>query len=515
MRKGISILIVFCVLAAVPVYEVSGASIAISKLSKKTAGPFDVIKIYGAGFTAASDMRVIFANGAYVVTVPAIYGSQTTLEVGVPFFFDTKTRTIKSGVVKIAVKSKSLGIKSNTLTGFTITDLPRTTQAPGTVTQAFLGDLKTLAACTQGQLQFLQMASKGKVNTTKARSSVSKIATSLGSLQTALAGIQKGKAATLGSSITISKASLAISDRLILGFLAQLDAVVKSPSDASRPALQHDWVPPDGLTIPSLTEIFIRLASYAEEKGYDQKVLFEYLKRSGAWVGTTAGAVALLAGEGSAVAAAAGAVGLAYGIGVTGFVLTEYGCYYLGLASGVNEAEGFWGLLKDVLKTSLAACSYPLASTCTLKALAAVFLQSLDDFDLAEQLMEPVKKSAPAIYQEFHFLNVVGSWAGKFGNTELGYGPITASFTESGLAFSGTLSDGYDSYPVSGARLGYSVSFDLELSIDVDGEIITGVYEFVGTLSQDRRSMSGDWEWTAYGAGQTESETGTWSLTHQ
>ena len=55
MRKAVSILIVFCVLAAVPVFEVSGASIAISKLSKKTAGPFDVIKICGAGFTPAAD----------------------------------------------------------------------------------------------------------------------------------------------------------------------------------------------------------------------------------------------------------------------------------------------------------------------------------------------------------------------------------------------------------------------------------------------------------------------------
>jgi hypothetical protein len=509
MRKVISCLIILCVLSAIPLLEVSGASLAIGRLSKKTAGPFDVIKIYGAGFTDASDMRVIFANGAYVVTVPAICGTKTTLEVGVPFFFDTKTGAIKSAVVSVTVKSISLGIKSNTLSGFTITDLPRTTQAAGTVTLAFLKDLKTLTGYTKGQLEFLQKASKGKVNTTKAKSHVSKMATNLGALQTALIAIQKGQAITQGSSIKITKASLAVSDRLILGFLAQLDAVVKAPLKTGLTvAPERDWVPPDGLAIPSLKEIYEKLASYAEEKGFDQQVLFEYLKRSGAWVGTATGLLAL-AGYGTTLGTVAGGVGLVYAIGVTGFVLTEYACFFLGLPSGVNEAEGFWPLLEDVLRTSLQLCGFPLEKVCNWKLLVDLFLVSLDGNDLNRQLLGPVKKATPTIIPQFHWLTVEGAWAGRMGNAEMGYFPITANFTDSGLAISGTLNDGTDNYPVSGIRTGFVVSFDLETSF----ETWTGVYEFFGRFSEDRGSMSGDWELTVYHGGEyVESMKGTWIL---
>lgn len=179
MRRFIFGSIIY-VLFAMPHLEVSGSSMAIVRLSKKTAGPFDVIKIYGAGFTAAADMRVIFANGAYVVSVPPVYGTRTTLEAPVPFFFDKKSGAIKSGVVKVTVKSKSLGIKSNTISGFAITDLPRTTQAAGTITLAFLEDLKTLTGYSRGQLAFLKKASHGKVNTTRASSQMIKMESTLG-----------------------------------------------------------------------------------------------------------------------------------------------------------------------------------------------------------------------------------------------------------------------------------------------------------------------------------------------
>lgn len=526
MRKVISVLVVVSVLSVISVFEVSGASIAIRKLSKKTAGPFDVIKIFGAGFTKASDMRVIFASGAYAVTVPAIYGTKTSLDVGVPVFIDKKTGAIKSGVVKVTVKSKSLGIKSNTLTGFKITDLPRTTQAAGTVTQAFLEDLKTLTGFTRGQLDFLQKASKGKVNTTKAKSGVSKMATKLGALQTTLAAILKDQAITQGFSVKINKASLAVSDRLILGFLAQLDAVVKAPHKTCvTAALERDWVPPDGLAIPSLTEIYEKLASYAEEKGFDQQVLFEYLKRSGAWVGTAAGTLTVLsymtAAVTPAVAAAAGSVALVYGIGITSFVLTNYVCFYLGLPSGVNEAEGFWPLLEDVSRTFLGMTALRLANVCRLKKLLDIFDLALNERDVANQLEEPVKKAAPKIFKQFHSLTVEGAWSGKiyikWEGEEL-QGFFAANFTESGLSLSGVIqcqvgsNEGYK-LDVSGTICGYLISFDWHDSGVIGSFYFEEFWEFNGNLSGDGTKLAGTHEYHEYMNGsELRGWTGTWTL---
>lgn len=519
MRKVISALIVFCVLSAVLVFDVSGASIAISNLSKKTAGPFDVIKIYGAGFTAAADLSVIFAKGAYAVTVPAIYGTNTTLEVGVPFFFDTKTGAIKSGVVKVTVKSKSLGIKSNTLTGFTITDLPRTTEAAGTVTQAFLKDLQTLTVRTKGQLDFLQKASKGKVDTTRAKSGVSKMATNLSALQTDLAGIQKRQAATLGSSIIINKASLAVSDRIILGFLAQLEAVVKAPSKMGvTAALGRDWIPPDGLSIPGLLEIYGKLASYAEEKGFDRQVLFEYLKRSGAWVGTATGALTVLGYLGAvspAVAAVAGGVGLAYGIGVTCVVIAEYGCYYFGLPSGVDEAEGFWPLLGDVSRTLLQMVPFPLGKFCRLKRLLDALDLALNERDVVNALENPVKEAAPAIIPELLRITVEGSWVGKI-CSPTGQSSFKANFTESGLSITGKIEIGGKGYwrDVSGALCGYLVSFDYDKWTASGGVTAHEILEFTGNLSGSGESMAGTYGFYVKFSNSPKpiEENGTWIL---
>lgn len=527
MRKAISALVVFCVLAAVPAFEVSGASIAISRLSKKTAGPFDVIKIYGAGFTAASDMRVIFANGAYVVTVPAICGTKTTLEVGVPFFFDTKTGAIKSGVVKVTVKSKSLGIKSNTLTGFKITDLPRTTQAPGTVTLAFLEDLKTLTGCADGQLEFLQKASKGKVNTVKARANVSKMGTNLGALQTALTTIQKGQRINRGSSVKINKASLAASDRLILGYLAQLDAVAEAALKAGATvSSEPDWVPPDGLSIPGLSEIYGKLASYAEEKGFNEQKLWEFLKRNEAVVATTCQVLVFAAPALGlpAVGAAAGGFALVYSCGIAAYTISEYAAFYLGLPSGVTEADGFWPLLKSILDSSLAIYGFRLPDVCKLKALIDIYGQGTADHDLIKRLVEPVKEAAPAIIPQLLMITVEGSWGGTLHFISEGNdNPLsfTAKFTESssGLTFSGEIQTGgsTDAYKrdVSGTINGYIISFYHNESGTVGGTSWIEKWNFRGSLSADGKTIGGKHDyyckyWGAYN--DTITASGDWIL---
>jgi len=499
MRKVISCLIILCVLSAIPLLEVSGASLAISKISKKTAGPFDVIKIYGAGFTEAADMRVIFANGAYVVTVPAVCGTKTTLEVGVPFFFDKKTGAIKAAVVKVTVKSKSLGIKSNTLSGFTITDLPRTTQAAGTVTLAFLKDLKTLTGYSKGQLDFLQKASKGKVNTTKAKSQVSKMETNLGALQTALTAIQKGQATTQASSIKVTKASLAISDRIILGLLAQLDAIAKAPLETGVTAApDRAWVPPDGLAIPSLKEIYWKLTGGSEEEGFNEQKLWEFLKTNEAAVGTVAQIITMATATSfPAIAAAVGGVALVYAMGITFYTLSEYVAYYLGLPSGVTEADGFWPLFESIMNTSLAMVGFRLPKISSWKPILDLYGQGFNDFDMIRQMLKPVKESAPTIIPEFLKIHVAGSWSGKIyckmeGEPEEQFS-FTANFTESGLSLSGKIGlDGSGNvYDVSGAMCGYFISFDFYDSGTAGGATYETFWEFTGNLSGNGRSMAG------------------------
>jgi len=523
MRKAVSILIVFCVLAAVPVFEVSGASIAISKLSKKTAGPFDVIKIYGAGFTAVTDMRVVFSYGSYVVAVPPILGTKKTLEVGVPFFFDTKTGVPKSGIVKVWVKSKSLGIKSNAIAGFKILDLPRTTQPAGTSTLAFVRDTKAVIRNSKGQLDFLKKASKGKVNTTNAVAAASKMGTGLGKLETALTAIQKGTSATLGSDIKINKASLAIADRLILGYLAQLDAVTKIPLKSGVSAGPGGRsIPSDELSIPDLKEIEKKLASYAEDAGFDQTMLLEWLKKNKAYVGTAAAGLTSLAAFGlisPEISVVGGAVAVTYSVAIAGLTGYQYYCLYMSLPSGTLEAKDFFPLYKILFESSMDIYSLFNAGK-LLSGIWDIYSQWGNNDEFAEKLVEPVAESAETIIPELLKVTAEGSWSGKYAfkleGQQYEY-PFMANFTESGLSLSGKIgSDGKNWQDVSGTICGYLIDFDWEESGANEDESWYMFCEYSGSLCGDGTSMGGTYEWHSKYSREdlnvTDSGNGTWIL---
>ena len=518
MRKFISGLII-CVLFAMPLLEVSGSGLTIVRLSKKAAGPFDVVKIFGSGFTAASDMRVIFANGAYVVSVPPVYGTKTTLEAPVPFFFDKKSGAIKSGVVRVTVKSKSLGIKSNTISGFTITDLPRSTQAAGTITLVFLEDLKTLTGYSKTQLAFLKKASKGKVNTTQANSQISKMETSLGGLQTAVTAIQKGQATTQASSIKVTKSSLAIADRLFLAYLAQLDAVAKAPLGRGVTAVpDRASVPADALSIPSLKQIYEKLASYAKDADFNEEKLWEFLKRNEGVVGTTASVLVLGATALSlpTVATAVGGMALIYSAGIAFYTVNDYMAFYLGLPSGVTKADGFWPLFEALLTTGLDMATFHLPDTVFPKQMYDLYSQYDDDIDLTKRLVGPVEDSTKTLVPELLRIGISGSWAGRltvYFEGEEETVSLSANFTESGLSFSGqmTLADMVGS--VIGTINGYNTSFTYTHSETYQGILYNLSCLFSDGLSADGRSMSGKCTVTETAKGYTPTTfTGTWIL---
>lgn len=519
MRKVFSSVIILCVLSAIPLLEVSGASLAIDRLSKKAASPFDIIKIYGAGFTAVSDMRVIFANGAYVVAVPPILGTKTTLEAPVPFFFDTKSGALKSGVVRVAVKSKSLGIKSNAISGFIIRDLPRSTQAAGTATMAFMEDTKTVMENSKSQLNFLKKASNGKVNTTLAVSAVSKMGTSLGGLQTVLAAIKKGKSAALGSDINVTKASLAIADRLILGYLAQLDAVTKIPLKTGASAgRSRASIPRDAFSIPSLKDINEKLASYAEDAGFDQQMLLEWLKRNKAYVGTAAAGLQSLAFLGLVspeLAVFGGAVAVTYSVAIAGLTAYQFGCLYMSLPSGSLEAKDFLPLYKDLFEASMDV--YTFGASTKIKAMWEIYSQWDNNDELTDRLYEPVTKSVESLCAGLLRITVDGGWSGKIQFTIDGeiysYG-FSADFTEVGQSLRGevNMNSGEVTSSVSGTKNGYDINFGFTEYYNIEGETASIIWSFLGTLSQDGSSIGGKFTETATIEGETYTGGGTWIL---
>lgn len=289
----------------------------------------------------------------------------------------------------------------------------------------------------------------------------------------------------------------------------------------SRP--EPDWIPPNGLSIPGLSEIYEKLASYAEEKGFNQQKLWEFLKKHEGAVGTICQVLVLTAPALGipAVGTVAGGFALIYSCSIAAYTISEYAAYYYGLPSGVTEAEGFWPLYKSLFDTSLAIFGFKLSNVCKWKTIIDIYGQGNADYQLAEQMLEPVKKSAPTIIPQFARIAFDGVWQGDgrmIYKTEEGdfEWSFKADFTEKGLSLSGKVYIQETPYDVSGAICGYIVNFDYYDARTIGGSSWIDIWEFSGSLSADGKSIGGTHERLQKLFGQTNLpdlvNTGTWNL---
>ena len=485
----------------------------IKSINKTTAAPFEVIKINGRGFSPFSDMRVIFANGPYVVKVPPVYGTANTLEVPIPVFFNTTTGAIGSGVVSVTVTRKSGNTTSNSISGFTIIGLPSSTDAPGTITLQFLRDLQALAGYAKSQLGYLQQASNGNVNTMLQIASLNTIVSTMGELETAIIAIMNDQPPPGSAPYQVTKESLGVTDQVILEYLTQLNNIASAPLTSTAIGISSSTlvslageivVPPPpvpGEPEPirlSLKDVALKIYNDVNKAAWELS-LYEFYKRGEAVVGTGAATLALLGTlVGSpGLVTVGGVIALSYASVLVSSAILQCWLTPAGLPSDLNKAQKQLIVATELSNLTLQVATFPLSSVSTKPSqVGDLFSQAFTDLELYNGLMESVSENLPTIIENYQLVRIDpnGSWSGSASVVFMGSnytGPLEANFTQTQA--NGPLSGVINGLSLSGTTNGFDITFQVYATyVDAPtGCYGSNYYAFTGRFSGDGRAIGG------------------------
>ena len=205
----------------------TAASAQITSLSETTANPFDLLTITGSGFDSAAMVNFSAAGGFSVNVQPSVIG-QTSLTVSVPVLLSGAT--VASGTANVAVLESSALSNSIQLQ---IGALPPAPPAvSGTITLGFLqgeltalGNFQQSVSGTSGDSSQLELALSAEINSiTLAINQIAPVVS--GSATSALLG------SVNGTSLSVSAADLASTDRTLIGMIQAIAAL--PPSSSAR-----------------------------------------------------------------------------------------------------------------------------------------------------------------------------------------------------------------------------------------------------------------------------------------
>ena len=203
----------------------TAASPQITSLGETTANPFDLLTITGSGFDSAATVNFSAAGGFSVNVQPSVIG-QTSLTVSVPVLLSGATVT--SGSANVAVLESS--VLSNSIQ-LQIGALPAAPPAvAGTITLGFLqgelaalGNFQQSVSGTSGDSPQLELALSAEINSINL--AINQIAPVVsGSATSALLG------SVNGTSLSVSAADLAKTDRTLIGVIQTIAALPASSS---------------------------------------------------------------------------------------------------------------------------------------------------------------------------------------------------------------------------------------------------------------------------------------------
>jgi hypothetical protein len=150
------------------------------------------LSITGAGFDANADIQVhFFDKPGYSVKIPASDVKATSLTVSVPGYISPSTGTFSAGVVNVEViqKSGTNTLKTNTIEGLQITDLPTSDRTTGAATLEYLDRIIQLLRDSQYHLYCLDQISNGAVTDTVLSDCLSNLITDYTELKTQVQSI--------------------------------------------------------------------------------------------------------------------------------------------------------------------------------------------------------------------------------------------------------------------------------------------------------------------------------------
>jgi trimeric autotransporter adhesin len=209
----------------------TASSAQITSLSETTANPFDLLTITGSGFNSAATVNFSAAGGLSVNVQPEVIG-QTSLTVSVPVLFSGTTAaggTANVAVVESSALSNSIQLQIGGLP-------PAPPAASGTITLGFLqgelaavGNFQQSVSGTSGDSPQLELALSAEINSiTLAVNQIAPVVS--GSATSALLG------SVNGTSLSVSAADLASTDRTLIGVI---QAIAALPASSSARAGTH------------------------------------------------------------------------------------------------------------------------------------------------------------------------------------------------------------------------------------------------------------------------------------
>jgi hypothetical protein len=216
----------------------------ITSLSVTSALPTSNLIITGTGFATDGSLSVRFFNSSgYQVDVQVMKSTSTSVVVAVPPYFVSGASKFEPGTVSVQVLQDSASgiIKSNSIEGFQIKDLPTHTATPGNVTLNFLRDELYYYTSLQNGIK------NTSLDTPSMNTAIADTVAHLTSLASQVRGVVKNQSATFslgsvsGIALTVGSKELLQSDRLILGMFttlasSDLPAVVSACTDPTQTA---------------------------------------------------------------------------------------------------------------------------------------------------------------------------------------------------------------------------------------------------------------------------------------
>ena len=216
----------------------------ITSLSTTSSLPTGNLIINGTGFATDGSLSVRFFNSSgYKVDVQVMQSTSTSVVVAVPPYFVSGANKFEPGTVSVQVLQDTGSgiIKSNSIEGFQIKDLPTHTATPGNVTLNFLRDELYYYTSLQNGIK------NTSLDTPSMNTAIADTVDHLTALASVVRVVVKNQSATFdlgsvsGIALSVGSKELLQSDRLILGMFttlasSDLPAVVSACTDPTQTA---------------------------------------------------------------------------------------------------------------------------------------------------------------------------------------------------------------------------------------------------------------------------------------
>ncbi|MBF8267476.1 MAG: tyrosinase/peptidase [Dehalococcoidia bacterium] len=174
------------------------------RINQSDSPPGELLTIQSTRFSPDIPVSVRFFKDSFSISVPAVDTLESSITVAIPPYLDLKSGKSASAVVSIeASQEQAAGtVVSNTVTGFTIEDLPASTTAPGTVFLAYLEGMERTILDAQADLEFIAAASGGAVSVPKLQTNLAAMLNQIVTLKTEINTIVKDPSAKLLIGVT-------------------------------------------------------------------------------------------------------------------------------------------------------------------------------------------------------------------------------------------------------------------------------------------------------------------------